>query len=291
MSHTGEVNSQPLDDSPATEAETRAALLERNRRPFTPVNKLFVQAQRGSESRVGPLAWFVRGRDLRALQAYLLIIGVNGSGDSEHGWSTTLPIKVWARAFDTTRNATDASAATAVSKVLSRLEKRHLIERARRGRSRDVRVTLLREDGTGQPYTRPGKDNNDPFLKLPNEYWTEGWHDKLDLPATAMLLVALHGKPGFELPTKHMPEWYGWSADTAERGFKTLREHGLLQVFTRLKKAPLSPTGLTEVHQYHLLPPFGTVPETPETAPTSEDLMAQALGVPSLDGKRREKIV
>ncbi|WP_329073529.1 hypothetical protein [Amycolatopsis sp. NBC_01480] len=67
--------------------------------------------------------------------------------------------------------------------------------------------------------------------------------------------------------------WYGWSADTAERGFKTLRDLGLLQVFMRSKKAPLSPTGLTEVNQYYLLGPFAQA----RTAPTTEDFMAQAL--------------
>jgi hypothetical protein len=52
---------------------------------FTPINKLSVQAPLGSKSRYGPLSWFVRGRDLRALQAYLLIIGVNASGHGEPG--------------------------------------------------------------------------------------------------------------------------------------------------------------------------------------------------------------
>jgi hypothetical protein len=280
------MDSQPLDDSPANEAETRAALLERSVREFTPVNKLFVQAPRGSECRHGPLSEFVRGRDLRGLQALLLIIGINSSGDSEYGWSTTLPIRVWARAFGTTLHANDGSATTAVSKVLTRLEKRHLIARGRRGRAREIRVTLLREDGSGQPYTRPGKGNTDRFLKLPNAYWTDGWHEKLDLPATAMLLVALHEKPGFELPTEFVPEWYGWSADTAERGFKTLREHGLLNVYTRRKKAPLSPTGLTEVNQYYLQGPFAQA----RTKPPAGDFLArftQRTDVP-VDARRKK---
>jgi hypothetical protein len=222
--HAGLLDHRAALHGPATEEETRAARLERNRRVFRPINKLFVQAPLGSKSRYGPLSWFVRGRDQRALQAYLLIIGVNASGHGEHGGSTTLPIKVWARAFGTTLHATDASAATAVSKVPTRLEKRQLIDRARRGRSREIRVTVLREEGNGPPYTRPGQGNTDWFLKLPHAYRTDGWYEKLDLPATAMLLVALHEKPGFELPTKHMPEWYGWSADTAERGFRTVQE-------------------------------------------------------------------
>jgi hypothetical protein len=257
---------QANQESAATEAETRAALLERSGRDFTPVRKTFVQAPKGAQSRPGPLSQFVRNRDLRGLRAELLIIGINSSGDGQDGWSTTLPIPVWARAFDTTVGATDASAATAVSKVLTRLEKRRLIERDRRGRERKIRVGLLREDGSGQPYSRPGKDNSDRFLRLPNRYWIDGWHDKLDLAATAMLLVALHEKPGFELPTERVPEWYGWSADTAERGFATLEKLGLLQKITRVKKAPLSPTGLTKINEYTLIGPFAQ-PVRPATAP------------------------
>jgi hypothetical protein len=244
------------EPTPATAAETRAALLKRSRRDFAPINKLFVQAGPGTASRHAPLSTFVRRRDLRALRAELLLLGIISSGDSEDGWSATLPIPVWARAFDTTRHATGPSAATAVSKTLARLEARRLIKRERRGRERKIRVTLLREDGSGAPYTRPGKGNSDRFLRLPHAYWLEGWYEKLDLSATAMLLVALHEKPGFRLPTEHVPDWYGWSADTAERGLAALLKLGLLEKTERLKKAPLSPTGLTKVNEYTLLAPF-----------------------------------
>jgi hypothetical protein len=257
VTHTGDVNEHNGDEPAATEDETRAALLARSKREFTPINKLFVQAAPGSMCRHGPLAGFVRNRDLRGLQAYLLLLGITSSGDSQDGWSTTLPIGVWARAFGTTRYATQASAATAVSKVLTRLEQRHLIARERRGRERKIRVTLLREDGSGQAYTRPGKGNTDRFLRLPHCFWLDGWYERLDLSATAMLLVALHAKHNFELPTERVPDWYGWSADTAERGLATLEEFGLLTHTTRLKKAPLSPTGLTKVNRYLLHEPFG----------------------------------
>lgn len=251
------MNETESDEPAATEDETRAALLDRSKRDFAPVNKLFVQAAPGSVSRHGPLATFVHNRDLRGLHAYLLLLGITSSGDSPDGWSTTLPIGVWARAFGTTRDATPASAASAVSKVLTRLEQRNLITRQRRGRERKIRITLLREDGSGQPYTRPGKGNPDRFLRLPHVFWRDGWHERLDLPATAMLLVALHAKNNFELPAERVPEWYGWSADTAERGLATLEEFGLLTHIIRLKKAPLSPTGLTRVNRYLLREPFG----------------------------------
>jgi hypothetical protein len=257
MTHTGHVNEPNGDESPATEDETRAALLDRSKRNFAPVNKLFVQSPPGSTCRHGPLATFVRNRDLRGLHAYLVLLGITSSGDSQDGWSTTLPIGVWARAFGTTRGATLASAASAVSKILTRLEQRNLITRQRHGRERKIRVTLLREDGSRQPYTRPGKGNSDRFLRFPHAFWRDGWHERLDLPATAMLLVALHEKNNFELPTERVPEWYGWSADTAERGLATLEQLGLLTHTTRLKKAPLSPSGLTKVNRYLLHEPFG----------------------------------
>jgi hypothetical protein len=257
LTHNHPVNEIEGDEPAATEDETRAALLDRSKRDFAPVRKLFVQTAPGSASRPGPLAEFVHNRDLRGLRAYLLLLGIISSGDSEDGWSTTLPIGVWARAFGTTaRGTTTASATSAVSKILTRLEKRDLITRQRHGSERKIRITLLREDGSGQPYTRPGKDNSERFLRLPHAFWREGWHERLDLPATAMLLVALHEKNNFALPTERVPEWYGWSADTAERGLATLEQAGALTHIIRLKKAPLSPTGHVRVNKYLLHPPF-----------------------------------
>jgi hypothetical protein len=54
------------------------------------------------------------------------------------------------------------------------------------------------------------------------------------------------------------PQWYGWSADTAERGFAELQNHKLLAKIQRRRKEPLSASGFGVVNQYYLLPPFGT---------------------------------
>ena len=101
IAHTNYLNEPNCDESPATESETRAALLDRSKRDFAPVNKLFVQAASASDCRHGPLATFVHNRDLRGLLAYLVLLGITCSGDSQDGWSTTLPIGVWACAFVT----------------------------------------------------------------------------------------------------------------------------------------------------------------------------------------------
>lgn len=245
-------------EAPATERETREHLLLRAKRNMAPILKDFVQnPDRAQGRRGGPLSQFVKNGDLRGLRAFLFLHAIISSGEGRNGWSTTLPLSVWARAFDTTTAAEPRSASTAATKILSRLEERRLVLRQRAGRERKITVTLLRPDGSGLEYTRPDGSGPNRFLQLSNAYWTEGWYASLDLPATAMLMVALHEKPGFELPTEKVPYWYGWSADTAERGLRTLREHGLITMVKRIKKAPLAPAGIAEVNSYTLSEPFG----------------------------------
>ncbi len=73
------------------------------------------------------------------------------SGAGRSGWSTTLPLAVWARVFDTTRTADRMSASSAATKILSRLEERKVIARQRSGRARNVTVTLLRPNEVLSP--------------------------------------------------------------------------------------------------------------------------------------------
>ncbi len=251
------------EEDPADEAETRDFLLSRAKRDFAVVLKDFVQQPAAkpydpTQPRGAALSTFVQRGDLRGLQSYLFLSAIISSGDGDNGWSTTLPLAVWARVFGTTRTADARSASSSASKILTRLADRRLIERKRQGRERKITVTLLQPDGSGRPFTREDDAGTvRPYLKLNNIYWTDGWYDKLDLPATAMLLVALQENPaGFKLPTAHMKTWYGWSPDTAERGLKALVEFGLIEKTYVLEKAPLSPTGLTRTNVYKVLPPF-----------------------------------
>ncbi len=273
-----------LDEDPATEAETRAALLTNAKRSFVPIRKAFVQVPRSLATdpnrRAGPLSDFVARKDRRGLDAHLIILAATSSGgESGDDWTTTHPIMVWARAFGTTRNAERASAATAVSKVLHRLEERRLIERSRSGRERKIKVRLLREDGSGQAYTRPaGNEAGERFLRLDHAYWEQDWQSRLTLPGLAMLLVALCEKQGFTLPTERMPAWYGWSPDTAERGFAELEDVGLLHKVKYRRKEPLSTNGYGMVNKYFLLPPFGTADPTTVGAAQLEAFFSNADG-------------
>ncbi|MCX4540828.1 hypothetical protein [Streptomyces sp. NBC_01565] len=260
-----------LADGPdvATALETQLYFLDRKagRRGFLPLRRDFVQWPPRAKERPSVLASFVRGRDVRALRSYLFILAVTSS--DLDGWSTTLNSSVWARALNTTDSADATSARAAVIKILDRLQRRGLVTYERvAGSSHSVRVSLLREDGSGEAYTRPGYENRDPYLKLPLDIWAGGQIHDLGLPALAMLLVLSCERPGFELPAERTPEWYGWSADTAERGFKELAKKGLLEVKKTYKKAPASPKGYTHCNQYTLVAPYRHRTPSPGGTPT-----------------------
>lgn len=193
----------------------------------------------------------MRRHDDRALELYLLLHAV-ASADP---WNVDESAKLWARALDL---GTGPSATSAVSKIWKRLEDRQLLARGRVNRR--ASITLLREDGSGEPYSHPssGRDQS-PYFKLSFEYWTaaDRWYRTLDLSATAVLLVGLSLPDEFILPHEQVKHWYGISADTAQRGLRALQDLGLLQMRKAFKEAPLSPEGYTEHRHYALRAPFG----------------------------------
>lgn len=236
-----------MQNNKATARDTRTELLKRAIRANVPLRKTFVQKPKGAVSRHGPLKEFVTGRDLRGLKAYLLIVAACSNGDN--GWSTTHDSAVWARMMDIDQTATEQSARTGAWRTLRRLEERKLIKCHRKGTM--ITATLLREDGSGQPYDRPRGDGEDNlFLQIPASFWTKGYDEQLDLPALALLLVVAREKNWSAFPAEKAPDWYGWSADTHERGLKKLLDLGLVERDKRFKKAPLSPTGVTETYVY-----------------------------------------
>lgn len=232
-----------MDEKPPTPTRqsTVSAIAERSGRPFIPIRREFVQVNRGP----GPLATFVRNGDQRGLCLYLLVLTACSSAP----FDVALPGSAWGRALGLDPSQQRVTAA--VSKVWSRLEDRNLIERGRSGRW--AQVTLLREDGSGRPYTRPdGKAKADRFFKVPHELWLDRWYERLDLPGMAVLLIARSLRPGFYLPQERAPEWYGISPETAGRGFAELQDVGLIEYVQTFKTAPLSPVGYTEQRQYTL---------------------------------------
>lgn len=232
--------------------KTIESLIEKSHRTAVPIAKSFIQAPRGSASRIGPLASFVSARDLRGLKAYLLIVTAASHPDPNNRWTTTLSLQAWARAFGCLENASLNSGKAAATRLLGRLVKRQLITKQRSGRGRDIKITLLAQDGSGAVYERPNRD----FLKLSCDFWLKKYDERLTLPALSMLLVLLGEKQPCTLPTEHMHEWYGWSPDTAEKGLHELIGAKLISRERLVKETPLSPTGRTTVNSYSLLKPF-----------------------------------
>ena len=114
----------------------------------------------------------------------------------------------------------------------------------------------MAEDASGVQYVHPSRAR-EAYFKLPYAYWLDGWNVKLDLPAKAMLLIAMSLEDGFVLPVEKAKQWYGISADTAARGLKTLADEELLTSRGVRKKAPLAPLGFSYDRRYTLGSPFG----------------------------------
>jgi DNA-binding transcriptional ArsR family regulator len=196
---------------------------------------------------------------------------------SHEPFDVALSSRVWARALGL---GEPSSSAATISQSWTWLEEQRLVTSARRGRLREIR--FMREDGSGQPYRHPGREGD--YFKLPYSYWEGRYPGRLNMPAKALLLIALSLNPDFWLPHEHGARWYGLSRDTVSRGLSTLLRLGLLEVRYERKKAPLSPKGFTEERRYALRPPFGTgFPSPTETGASviAARRRARQLGTPA----------
>ncbi len=238
-----------------TQQDTIHELLVRSKRGELPIRKTFLQQGTGRVRTPGPLAELCRRQDERALELYLLI----HAGASALPFDVVLPAGVWARAIGL---GPTASARSAVSKALRRLEDLRLVRRERAGNR--SRVVLLDEAGTDADYTHPA-EGDERYLKLPYVYWEDGWHLRLGLPGKVLLLIALSLTDAFPLPSGRARDWYGISPDTVQRGLSELADHGILDVDERFKRAPLSETGWTTERRYTLQSPFGPLRRVPAT--------------------------
>jgi len=237
------------DEHAATSEETLEDLLSRTRRSRVPIRRTLLQTG-GRDRAPGPLHFFVSERRERALDQYLLL----HAGAAAKPWDVTQPAMTWARMM---RMPAKATSEVAVSRNWRWLQDRQLVRIETSGRLRAI--YLLSEDGSGLAYTRPrgperGAEHG--WFTLPYEYFRQRWDGELTLPGKATLLVCLAQAPIFNLPTERAAGWYGISADTLQRGLDELRSLGLLQTWSRMKKAPRARYGVTSVNYYRLLGPF-----------------------------------
>lgn len=115
------------------------------------------------------------------------------------------------------------------------------------------------EDGSGRQYRHPGEQgagHRGHYFKLPYAYWRGNFHNRIGLPAKAILLIGLSLRDDFVLPTEQGAKWYGISRDTVRKGLRDLRLLGLLEMRELRKSAPLAAEGFTMERRYTLREPF-----------------------------------
>jgi len=207
------------------------SLLTRSRRHSgVPLSESFIRRENASAA-PPPLAQLLRGGqggEVR-LKLYLTmsLLAVSPPYDIR-----PIPARSWAAALgldDPGRNG-----ARRVSDAIDWLaEHKFLVAERRQGTPGTVR--LLRQDGTGGPYTRPSPVGR--YVRLPLGLWQDGWIVRLPGTALALLIVLLDLQGGRAGPQWISPEQarrrYDLSPDTWTKGIKELKALELITVSRR----------------------------------------------------------
>lgn len=241
-----------VEDLPTITSEaTRIELLHAARRGFVRIRKDFVQQEsvpRGDTV----LAKLVSGHKERALDALLTIHALQPIlGDSP------LPLAVWARLL----NCTPRSAGAAL-RVLESME---VLELA--GTRVVPKIMLKRENGDGMPWSDVAESERQGrgFFTIPFDFWVTGTIDSLGMPGKAMFLILLKEtqdpnakRRTFIMANERAQDWYGISERTAERGYKQLRDAGVLLEKVQLVPSARHPLGRSEEWHRALKYPYSS---------------------------------
>lgn len=220
-----------------------------------PVRRSFVQYGPQDSPIPGPAHEMLRAHDENAFDLFLL----HRAQASMEPWDVVRHGKIWATSLGLPTPNDDG--ATAVSRTWGRLAKKYqLVEKERAGRL--LKVTSLDEAGTGKPYTYPrGGTGRGRYFKVPEAFWRdeERWYRTLTLRAKVMLMISLSLKPDFALPIEQVPNWYGVSANSAQRGLNELRDHGILKDRKERRDSWNGPDGYVLENRYTLQGSFAVI--------------------------------
>lgn len=213
------------------------------RRPAQ-IRRAFVGRPQGVDG-PNPLALMLRGGrggQVR-LKLYLSLLWI-GSGEPH---TVTAPARSWATLLGL--EDPDGNGARRVRAAIEWLTDRRFIK-VDAPLGRPMKLTLLRETGTGERYSVPGAaisearregrpDNvEDRYLQLPASFWESGWIAALTGPAVAMLLVLLHARGNNGREIWFSPSvarmTYGLSVDTRSAGVHELADYNVIAINRRL---------------------------------------------------------
>lgn len=229
-----------------------SSMLGKTARGGVPIRRAFIQQKEKTDGgRGAALGELVRTRDESALDAYLLIHAMASSSTPYRTW---FPSATWAQITALDSNASAETSKARWSKIATKLERLHLIRRERSGNR--MNYWLLNESGNGEEYLRPKMLKHGSWFSIPHLYWLDGHDQRLTLPEKAMLLISLDQADDRPLPYHRIPEWYGISKKTAERGLTRLLDGNYLTVRSERVVAPRSHTGWTEIRRYTTVGPW-----------------------------------
>lgn len=165
-------------------------------------------------------------------------------------YDVTYPARAWAQLLDLPDP--ESAGARRINDAFAWLAEHEFIRSIPRP-GLPSRIELLHESGTGRPYEVPGAawgklppdasaEERDlaRYVRLPPQFWTNGWLPVLSGSAVAMLLVLL-AEIGPNEPGEH-EVWlspdvalrrYDLSSDTRSAGFRELVDAGIVQVMRR----------------------------------------------------------
>ncbi len=189
------------------------------------------------------------------LKLYLALLWMAGGGRDDRGHAVTFPARAYAELL--ALDDPEGNGQRRVREALTSFAEQRLINLEERP-GHPKTVGLLREDGSAEPYDRPGDhfkkaDDGEAnpaedrsatavhrFVRLGPEFWTQGWAQVLSAPAIAvlltMLVVTINGREHNQWVSLSERRLYGLSDDTWTRGTAELVEHGILAV----RRAPVS---------------------------------------------------
>lgn len=274
-------------ETPHTSATLRAEYFRKAKRGYGVVRHGFVQKQQGTVGpRASTLAQFVNGKQLAALDVYLLLLALEPvvveSPES---------LQVWTKLLGDTANA--ATTANAF-KVLQRWG---LVHRES-GRTQYLvtpfdETGAKNEEGSPKEYQRPTgtSDFGERYFSIPEEFWTEGFVDRLKLPGKAMMLVLLAetsraGKPAANVPSTQVRQWYGFSERTAERGYEELVNQRLIRQHVTYERDPNSPIKVRPAVYRAFNEPFDTDTRLKRQAKAARATKKKSSSVGSTEGSK-----
>ena len=258
-----------------------------------PVRDSFFRDERDGE-RAYPLARLLSSRSGKAgggrggktrVALYLSLLWIASGGDH----SSNRPARVWAELLGLTDP--DGAGSRVVSSTWRELEARHLVTITPGGSGGDgPTVRLLREDGSGAPYTIPTGAGGDTYRRIPEFAWERLFAEEdLTGAGLTMYLRAVRTADraqrleGLTFPASHIRDEYGLGESTRKSGLKNLTDLGVLDAHRRRTDDFGDPSQRARFRNtYTLLDRYAPEQRERGSSPSAGDLAADTSARPHL---------